>query len=266
VRRGWLLLVVCAACRIHFDAIGDGAAGSAREDAEGDALAGHDEDGDGVPDPIDTCPHIAQATQLDSDGDGVGDVCDPDPQNPAQRIALFDPLLSGGGFTIQFGTWQAVGDAYACDARVDFCRVRRDTPLVLGSVEVGVDIKARAAAAPQYQVLLSVEDSETSPRHYVEMFEPMSAPPGYASISYYDGNAFNPIATTPLATGMHTGRLRLAFDITPPAPTLSVAGGWGAETYATGTNFGGYPGGSGVAIGINGLSIELAYLVVITTQ
>ena len=255
--------MVCAACRIHFGDIDDGGGGSAREDAEGDALAGHDEDGDGVPDPIDTCPHVAQATQLDSDGDGVGDVCDPDPQNPAQRIALFDPLLSTGSFAVEFGTWQALGDAYACDGRTEFCRVHRDAPVVLGVVEIGVDIIARGSSAGMYQVSLHVEDSRTTAHHYVEMFETSTT---YASISYFDGNAFNPIATTPLASGVHTGRLRLALEVIPPAPTLSVDGRWGTEQYVTGTNFGGYPGGSGVGIGINGLSAELAYLVVITTQ
>jgi hypothetical protein len=45
-----------------------------------------DSDGDGVPDSIDNCPHVANADQTDTDHDGVGDACDNCPKvaNPTQ--------------------------------------------------------------------------------------------------------------------------------------------------------------------------------------
>ena len=42
---------------------------------------GQDSDSDGILDPVDTCPTVANPTNTDSDGDGVGDVCDLDDDN-----------------------------------------------------------------------------------------------------------------------------------------------------------------------------------------
>ena len=39
---------------------------------------GGEDDGDDVPDEVDTCPRVPNPDQLDSDGDGLGDACDPD--------------------------------------------------------------------------------------------------------------------------------------------------------------------------------------------
>ena len=41
-----------------------------------------DSDGDGVRDPLDNCPTVANASQADADGDGIGDVCDNAPNTP----------------------------------------------------------------------------------------------------------------------------------------------------------------------------------------
>ncbi|MFZ5798459.1 MAG: thrombospondin type 3 repeat-containing protein, partial [Thermodesulfobacteriota bacterium] len=45
-----------------------------------------DSDNDGLADPDDNCPAIANADQKDSDGDGIGDICDPCPLDPANDI------------------------------------------------------------------------------------------------------------------------------------------------------------------------------------
>jgi hypothetical protein len=55
---------------------------------------GHDEDGDGIDDACDGCPHIADPEQIDSDGDGVDDICDPNPTIPSESIAFFDPFVT----------------------------------------------------------------------------------------------------------------------------------------------------------------------------
>ena len=91
----WLLAaMVFAACRWHFDAVGDGGGGSDSNSGIRPCTAptGHDEDGDNIDDACDVCPHVSDPAQLDSDGDGVGDACDPAPNDPSQHWVLFDPF------------------------------------------------------------------------------------------------------------------------------------------------------------------------------
>jgi hypothetical protein len=77
-----LLVVACG--RVGFDPNAPAAC----------SPVGHDEDGDGIDDACDGCPHIADPDQIDSDGDGVDDACDPNPAVPRDSIAIFDPFTS----------------------------------------------------------------------------------------------------------------------------------------------------------------------------
>ncbi len=91
------LVALLAACgRVGFE---DGEAPAAGDgtppvDAPVCATLVHDEDGDGVDDVCDVCPHLADGGQADGDGDRVGDACDPEPTVARQRIVLFDPFTS----------------------------------------------------------------------------------------------------------------------------------------------------------------------------
>jgi hypothetical protein len=123
----WVAVTACG--RLRFDAValvGDGGPGDAGGSASGDgpmpdafACVGttlHDEDGDGIVDDCDVCPHIADPAQTDTDGDRVGDACDPEPTNPRQHIVFFDPFVTIDSSWTNLGATQA-SDEIILDAR-----------------------------------------------------------------------------------------------------------------------------------------------------
>jgi hypothetical protein len=105
MRRAWLVLTCTLACgRIGFDPYIPC------------VPVGHDEDGDGIDDACDVCPHIFNPDQADRDGDRVGDVCDPHVDQPVDHIALFDPFTSMLPIWTFIGTSTYTGDAISVQA------------------------------------------------------------------------------------------------------------------------------------------------------
>ena len=55
-----------------------------------------DGDDDGIADPNDNCPNIANADQADADGDGIGDECDcPTVADRSTHQVIFEDIVAG---------------------------------------------------------------------------------------------------------------------------------------------------------------------------
>jgi hypothetical protein len=91
--------------------------GAGQTGADAPPCTGHDEDGDGVPDVCDDCPHVADPAQLDSDGDGVGDACDPDPTTH-EKVVFFDPFTGPRPEWTYDGLQEFSGDSMHVDGTV----------------------------------------------------------------------------------------------------------------------------------------------------
>ena len=254
-----LVIALVAACRWNFDAVGtDGGPGG--PDAT-DAPAGHDEDGDGVPDSTDTCPHV-DGDQADRDGDGVGDLCDPAPDTAGEQLVLFDPMITGSGFEVVSASWEDAGDAYRCDASTEFCEIKRPLVFDRGIVEIGVDVVVHVDTAPQHQISISLFDTPLDPYDYVEVYETGTSA-GYAAVTSFDGTTYLPLTMQAMTSGIHTGRLRLQYAVTAPTPTVGVTARWSPEVYETSVPIANHAAGSFVAISAQGLVVELAYIAAI---
>jgi len=68
--------------------LGRDSAGAVRPNNDPCPSTGQDADGDGVPEAVDNCPGLPNASQLDTDGDMQGDPCDTDLDNDGSANAL----------------------------------------------------------------------------------------------------------------------------------------------------------------------------------
>ena len=198
-------LVMLAACgRVNFDL------------ADPCPVQVHDEDGDGVDDTCDVCPHVGD-NQRDTDGDGVGDACDPTPQ-PTEQLVFFDP------FTAERSEWMFVGPYWFAN----------DVLHVPGAS--GVTVQQRLVAPPGHdlyelagevgtagvldrQLAIELVGNVVTENLYCEIYE--ASDRTYASITYYDGT-FHPRGSQTLQSPLSNGTARMRFRVTPSLATCDV--------------------------------------------
>jgi hypothetical protein len=225
-----------------------------------DALTGHDEDGDGIPDIIDPCPHIP-GDRADADGDGVGDACDPNPTVPTEHWLLFATLQPGdvpfddaSSFTQEADSLHLVGTANTTITRA------------VGTVRVDIGYTINALdGAGQHQVGCGIHNTSASEYYFGELND--NGATKDVSIVQYDGvNGY--VTIDPVALpGIHPGVGSLRLDAVAVAPAEHhLVAGWVGETYASDGSTPAYSGGTAVFCSINGLDIDLRYVVLIATE
>lgn len=161
----------------------------------GDVLLGHNEDGDGFPDSIDKCPHVASATNADGDNDGVGDACDPEPTNGRQSWTLFAPMTSALTIAMQpANAWTLNADDYS------YADVTNPSQIIyqgtISDIDVWVGFDVEAIGTPGIQAAI-ITNGMMVPYWYGELYD--GGMGARISISEYDGT--NYLARTQTAAG-----------------------------------------------------------------
>lgn len=271
-------LIALAGCgRVGFGAVagldGDGGTGDGRmADSPFDVVQlGHDEDGDGIRDIDDPCPHLA-GNAADGDGDGVGDLCDPNSGTPGDAIAAFYTMGPGDQpFTVGVdddGVWTQMPDSlvFTGDQGGDNNLFgHMSLARTLGSVRVGAafDI-TQVFATPsgvQNQIAIAVHDA---PPTYITELNQISGSFSNSSITHYDGTNFTPADIDVLDGGIHTGLLTTqSTHVINTSVRFDTA--WPGESYTEQVNDTVYQGASLIDIYINNVHFEMKYLVIITS-
>jgi hypothetical protein len=149
------------------------------------APVGHDEDGDGIDDACDVCPHIADPGQADRDGDRVGDACDPNPDTPIDSIAFFNPFTTQlSPEWTKFGNATYTGDALAINAIAGYWGATLNVATTNDLYAIAGRVTAMGTR-PTQQVSLQIAPSTTSPAAYFcELYSTATADTLQLTVTY----------------------------------------------------------------------------------
>jgi len=219
--RVWWCAVLAACGRVGFDPL---TGTDPLTDAGGDATAlrpclmpvGHDDDGDGVDDACDGCPHLADAAQLDRDGDEVDDVCDPHPDALGDHIAYFDPFLIARpewalDAGIVYGTDQLLIDARSVAIL--------HANLTLGPGRDVLAIRGHIGAVAAGQRQVNVRMRAANMFFFSSMRDPGTGATSFALAYTLDNSTFTVLDSMPLPGPLANGDFVLGLVENPPGAT-----------------------------------------------
>lgn len=223
--------------------------------------ASHDEDGDGVPDATDVCPHLT-GSQLDTDDDGVGDDCDWEPTNPRQHFALVATMEPGQPFAVNQGTFTQLADALHFDG-VGYGELIHGVVAGDVQIDIGLDVSSTVGAGTQHQITLGATGGPAV--DFGELNEQLGGMGSFsnAALTRYDGTTFLVQDGRKLPSNIHPGRLTMHLVLVPGGPATFDTG-WPGEPYHLEVPATVYTGATEVAIRINNTILDLRYVVVIT--
>jgi hypothetical protein len=252
------LLVVAGCGRLHFAESSD-AAGDTTADTRPDmAMAlGHDEDGDGIPDSLDPCPHVA-GDATDTDGDGVGDACDPNGGSPTEHWVLFATMQAGNtgfddvtGFTQEADSIRIAGNVFP----------NLTMPIGKYRIDLGFDIHAIVGTG-QHQVALGVDDPSGTEYYFGELND--NGAGGYdAAIVQYDGTTGYTTLDGQNSGAFHTGSGLIRLDV---GPAHKLYTGWTGQMYMLNASTPAYVSGDYIRFAFNGTDISIRYIAIIATN
>lgn len=256
MRARWILFALAACGRLGFGA----------QDGGGSATCtpvGHDEDGDGIDDACDDCPHVADPAQLDGDGDGVGDVCDPNPTSPREHITMFDPMTTRRPeWRFDFLPPSYTGDSIMVDTtNGDFLMTLTATPST-DYDEVGGSLGAQN---PAHEVKIKVDARSASKAYYYcEIYDDTTSNRVNFDLAWtLDGTAYSTGNLQPMLNPLQNGHFTAGMRIAPPNVACTTAWSPGA------TNMQAIPGALVAQVldfEFRGLVVTIDYFVQIHTD
>jgi len=225
-----------------------------------DAITGHDEDGDGIPDVIDPCPHIA-GDRADADGDGVGDACDPNPTVPSEHWLLFATLQPGDQPFDDPSVFAQDTDSLHLDTAAN-PRITRTVGTI--RLDVGYDIHALVGTG-QHQIAAGVDNAAATVYYFGELND-NGTNRDVSVVSYDVMNGYQFLAPQAIP-GLHAGSGSFRLDAVATAPpAYHLVAGWVGEMYTSDAATPAYIGGTDIRFAINGLDLDLRYVAIIATD
>lgn len=252
MRAIWLLLL--AGCgRLGFDPLelGPGADGPAAC-----ALGSHDEDSDGIADPCDVCPHVADPEQPDGDGDQVGDACDPEPSSAGERLGFFEPMTAApAGWTFQGALPTFDGERALIDARELAAAI--SLPFAPGEDRVQYKLALRSAS-PTRNRQLTIALVDDPGFYYCELFDNTQAAV-FAYTETTDGSTFDSPKQVTANSLADAGDVVLRLD--RDAPEVRCFTDWPASQQELAAAIPAGIAPDRLVMVIDGLEVKLEYVV-----
>jgi hypothetical protein len=252
------LLALSACGRIDFDA--RHVPGDSAVDAPADMMlsTSHDEDGDGIPDADDPCPHVA-GDATDTDGDGVGDNCDINPTAANEHWVLFSTMQPGD---TAFDSLTGLGQ------EADSVRSASDSApaltMTLASVRIdmGWDVHG-VVGTGQHQIALGVDqDVAPTPYYFGELNDNGMGFHDAALVSYDSTNGYQQLDQQDPGV-FHAGSGLTRLDT---GPTHRLRTGWTGQMYELTAATAAYAGGDYIRFAFNGLDVSIRYLAIIASN